>query len=209
MKTKLLDQVGRDRGEVELADGVFAAQPRPDLVHLCVVAQLAARRAGSAKTKTRSEVRGGGRKPYRQKGTGHSRQGTIRAPQWRGGGVAFGPAPRAYCKRIPRKVRRTAMRSALSDKAREEGRLRVIDRLEFGEYRTKRVVEILADLNLLDAKVLFVVDERNDQFVRSAANLSIVTVRHAGNVSLYEVLDADVVVLTEAAAKALEQKLAV
>ncbi|UCH78459.1 MAG: 50S ribosomal protein L4 [Candidatus Coatesbacteria bacterium] len=208
MKTKLIDQVGRDRGEIELADGVFAAEPRPDLVHLCVVAQLAARRAGSAKTKTRSEVRGGGRKPYRQKGTGHSRQGTIRAPQWRGGGVAFGPAPRDYGKRIPRKVRRTAMRSAFSDKARE-GLLRVIDRLDFGEYRTKRVVEILADLNLLDAKVLFVVDERNDHFVRSAANLSIVTVRHPGNVSVYEVLDADVVVLTEAAAKALEQKLAV
>lgn len=208
MKTKLLDQVGRDRGEVELADGVFAAQPRPDLVHLCVVAQLAARRAGSAKTKTRSEVRGGGRKPYRQKGTGHARQGTIRAPQWRGGGVAFGPAPRAYGQRIPRKVRRAAMRSALSDKAREGGLL-LIDRLEFSEYRTKRVVEILADLNLLDAKVLFVVDERNDQFVRSAANLSIVTVRHPGNVSLYEILDADVAVLTEAAAKALEQKLAV
>jgi len=208
MKAKLLDQVGRDRGEIELADGVFAAQPRPDLVHLCVVAQLAARRAGSAKTKTRSEVRGGGKKPYRQKGTGHARQGTTRAPQWRGGGVAFGPAPRAYGQRIPRKVRRAAMRSALSAKARE-GRLRLIDRLDFSEYRTQRVVEILGDLNLLEAKVLFVIDERNDQFARSAANLSIVNVRHPGNVSVYEILDADDVVMTEAAAKALEQKLAV
>jgi large subunit ribosomal protein L4 len=207
MKAKLLDQVGREMGELELADSVFAAEPRPDLVHQCVVAQLAAKRAGSAKAKTRAEARGGGRKPYRQKGTGHARQGSIRSPQWRGGGVAFGPRPRYYGKNVPRKVRRAAFRSALSDKARN-GKLRVIDRLRFDEYRTRSVVEMLADMKLLDAKVLFVVDERNEKFVKSAANVPIVNVRHAGNASVYEVVEADELVMTEAAAKALERRLA-
>ncbi len=207
MKAKLLDQVGRETGELELADSVFAAQARPDLVHQCVVAQLAAKRAGSASAKKRSEVRGGGRKPYRQKGTGHSRQGSIRSPQWRGGGVAFGPRPRGFGKNIPRKVRRAAFRSALSDKARD-GKLRVVEVLRFDEYRTSGVVELLADMNLLDAKVLFLVDERNEKFVKSAANIPIVNVRHPGNVSIYEVVEADELVVTAAAAKALEQRLA-
>jgi large subunit ribosomal protein L4 len=207
MKTKLIDQVGREVGEVELSDSVFAVEARPDLVHLCVVAQLAARRSGSAKVKTRSEVRGGGRKPYRQKGTGHARQGTIRAPQWRGGGVVFGPSPRGYAKRIPRKVRRAALKSALSDKARD-GNMRVVNRLEFDEYRTSGVVEILADMDLLDARVLFVIDEPNEKFVRSARNIPVVGVRHPGNASVYEIMQADAVIITEAAAKALEQRLA-
>jgi large subunit ribosomal protein L4 len=206
MKTKVVDQVGREVGELELADGVFAAEARPDLVHLCVVAQLAAKRAGSAKVKTRGEVRGGGHKPYRQKGTGHARQGTIRAAQWRGGGVVFGPRPRDYGKNIPRKVRRAAFRSALSDKARA-GKMRVLSRLDFDEYRTSGVVEILADMNLLDAKVLFVLDAPNEKFAQSARNLPVVNVRHAGNASVYEILAADEVIMTEAAAKALEQRL--
>ncbi len=207
MKTKLLDQVGREVGEVELADSVFAAAARPDLVHLCVVAQLAAKRAGSAKVKTRGEVRGGGRTPYRQKGPGHARQGTIRAPQGRGGGVVFGPSPRHYGKRIGRKVRRAALRSALSDKARD-GKMRVVDRLDFDEYRTSGVVEILADMDLLDARVLFVIDSPNEKFSKSARNISVVNVRHAGNASVYEIVEADEVVMTEAAAKALGQRLA-
>lgn len=207
MKTKLLDQVGRETGELELADSVFAAEPRPDLVHLCVVAQLAAKRGGSAKVKTRGEARGGGRKPYRQKGTGHARQGSIRSPQWRGGGVAFGPRPRRFGKNIPRKVRRAAFKSALSDKVRN-GKLRVIDRVKFDEYRTKGVVDMLADMKLLDAKVLFVVDGRNEKFIKSAANVPTVNVRHPGNASVYEVVEADELVITEAAAKALEQRLA-
>ena len=207
MKTKLLDQVGREVGEVELADSVFAVATRPDLVHLCVVAQLAAKRAGSAKVKTRGEVRGGGRKPYRQKGTGHARQGTIRAPQWRGGGVVFGPSPRRYGKRIGRKVRRAALKSALSDKARD-GKMRVVNRLDFDEYRTSGVVEILADMDLLDARVLFVIDSPNEKFAKSAHNISVVNVRHPGNASVYEIVEADEVVMTEAAAKALEQRLA-
>ncbi len=207
MKTKLLDHVGRETGELELADSVFAAEPRPDLVHLCVVAQLAAKRAGAAKVKTRAEVRGGGRKPYRQKGPGHSRQGSIRSPQWRGGGVAFGPRPRDYGKNIPRKVRRAALRSVLSDKARA-GKLRVVEALKFDEYRTGAVVELLADMNLLDAKVLFVIDEKNEKFVKSAANVPIVKVRHPGNASVYEVIEADELVMTAAAAKALELRLA-
>ncbi len=194
-------------GEVELADSVFDAAPRPDLVHQCVVAQLAAKRAGAAKAKTRGEVRGGGRKPYRQKGTGHARQGSIRSPQWRGGGVVFGPRPRHYVKNIPRKVRRAALKSALSDKARN-GKLRIIDRLNFDEYRTKGVVDMLADMNLLDAKVLFVVDERNEKFIKSAANVPIVNVRHAGSASVYEIVEAEELVLTEAAAKELQQRLA-
>jgi large subunit ribosomal protein L4 len=207
MKTKLYDQVGREAGEVELADAVFGAAPRPDLVHQCVVAQHAAHRAGSAKTKTRAEVRGGGRKPYRQKGTGHARQGSIRSPQFRGGGVAFGPSPRSYAVNLPRKVRRAALRGALSAMAAEE-RIRVIDGLRFDEYRTQGVVEMLADLKLLDAKVLFIIDEKNEKFVKSAANIPTVSVRHPGNVSVRELAAADALVVTEAAAAALAEQYA-
>ncbi len=207
MKTKLYDQAGREIGAVELTDAVFAAPLRPDLVHLCVVAQLAAKRAGTSKVKSRGEVRGGGRKPYRQKGTGHARQGTNRAPQWRGGGVVFGPVPRGYAKRISRKVRHAAFRSVLSDKAAGD-RMRVVDKLMFDEYRTQGVVEILAGQKFLDAKVLFIVDEKNETFAKSAANIPTVKVRHVGNASVYEVVDADALVVTAAAAELLGRQYA-
>jgi len=207
MKAKLYDQVGREIGEVELADAVFAAPRREDLVHQCVVAQLAAHRAGTAKTKARGEVSGGGRKPFRQKGTGRGRQGSTRSPQWRGGGVVFGPVPRTYVKRVPQKVRRAALRSALSDKT-GDGKLRVIDRLLFDEFRTQGVVEILAGQKFLDAKVLFIIDEKNAKFLKSAANIPTVVIRNPGNASVYEIVGADVLVVTAAAAQLLGEKFA-
>jgi len=207
MKTGLYDQLGRKVGDFELADAVFAAPRRSDLVQLCVTAQLAARRAGTAQVKNRAAVSGGGRKPYRQKGTGHARQGSTRAPQWRGGGVVFGPVPRHYEKHIPRKVRHAAFRAVLSDKA-AGGKVRVIDRLLFDEFRTRGVIEILAGHHFLDAKVLFILDERNEKFEKSAANIPTVAVRHAGNASVYEIVAADALVVTAAAAAALAEKYA-
>ena len=204
MEAKLYDQVGREIGVVDLADAVFGAPARPDLIHQLVVAQLAAKRAGTAKVKTRGEVRGGGRKPFRQKGTGHARQGSIRSAQHRGGGVVFGPTPRSYVSRVPRKVRRAALRSALSVK-HQEGKLRVVDQIRLDEFKTRAVVDILADLKLLDARVLFLLDERNEKFVRSAANIPTVNVRAATNASVYEIMHADEVVVTQAAAAQLAE----
>lgn len=205
MKTELYDQAGRVIGEVELADAVFGVTPRADLIHQCVVAQLAARRAGTAKVKTKGEVAGGGKKPYRQKGTGHARQGSTRSAQWRGGGVIFGPVPRDYTQRVPRKIRRAALASALSDKAQNK-RLHVLKELSFTKYRTQNVVELLGDLKLLDATVLFIINEPNEFLVKSAANIPTVNVRHAGNASVYEVVAADAVVITEDAAAALARR---
>jgi len=202
MKAKLFDQVGREVGTVDLADAVFGAPARADLVHRAVVAQLAAKRAGTAKTKGRGEVAGGGRKPYRQKGTGHARQGSIRAGHFRGGGVTFGPAPRDYCQRLPRKERRAALRAALSAK-QADGALRVIERLDFGRFKTRAVVEMLADLKLLESRVLFIVDEKNDFFVKSAANIPTVLVRAPHAASVYDIVLADRLVVTRAAADAL------
>jgi len=202
MKTKLYDQVGREVGEVELADAVFGIEPRADVVHQRVVAQLAAKRAGTVKVKSRGEVRGGGRKPYRQKGTGHARQGSSRSPHFRGGGVVFGPVPRDHRQRFPRKMRRLALASALSDKA-AAGSLKVVDRIACDEYKTRAVVDLLADMKLLDARVLFILDERNEKFVKSAANIPSVDIRGAANASVYEIVRADAVVITRAAAEQL------
>jgi large subunit ribosomal protein L4 len=207
MKTTLYDQVGREVGSVELADAVFGAAARPDLVHRAVVAQLAAKRAGTAKVKSRGEVAGGGRKPYRQKGTGHARQGSIRAPHFRGGGVTFGPSPRFYDQRLSRKVRRAALRAALSDK-HASGKLRVVDRLDFSKYKTRAVVELLADLKLLESRVLIIVDEKNDFLVRSAANVPTVTVRAYDAASVYEIVGADDVVLSRGAAERMGKEYA-
>lgn len=207
MKTDLYDQFGRRLGEYELPDAVFAAPVREDIVHLCVTAQLAAARAGTAKAKNRAAVSGGGRKPYRQKGTGHARQGSIRAPQWRGGGVVFGPVPRTYEKKIPKKVRHAAFRAVLSDKA-ARNMLRVIDKLVFDEYRTRGVVEMLDGHRFLDAKVLFILENKNEKFAKSADNLPTVEVRHVGNASVYEIVAADALVVTAEAARMLGEKYA-
>jgi large subunit ribosomal protein L4 len=200
MKYQMLNQEGGEVGKVDLNDKVFAAEVREDLVHELVVAQLAAKRAASAHTKGRSQVAGGGAKPYRQKGTGHARQGTIRAVHYRGGGVTFGPTnARNYKKNIPRKVRRRALISCLSDKVNRKD-LKVLDKIESSEYKTKNVVRILDDLDLAGKKVLFLIGEKNDFFVNSARNIPGVKTVFAGSVNVYDLIYHENLVMTKSAA---------
>jgi large subunit ribosomal protein L4 len=203
MEVKVYNQSGKEVGTMDLEGRVFGVEPREDLVHQAIVAQLAAKRSVSASTKNRSSVRGGGAKPYRQKGTGRARQGTIRAGHYRGGGVIFGPTPeRNYNKKIPAKARRTALKSCLSDKAKND-RLKVLDKIEFTEYKTKVALGILEDLGLDGLKVLFVVNEKNGYLSKSVANITGVKVIYTGSVNVYDLLYHDYLVLTRAAAEIL------
>lgn len=205
MRVTVYNQAGEEVGKMNLDEAVFGIEPRPDVVHRVVIAQLAAKRAASASTKNRSAVRGGGAKPYRQKGTGRARQGSIRAGHYRGGGVIFGPTPdRNYKKKIPVKVRRLAMRSCLSDKVRD-ARLRVLDAINFSGYSTKSAVKILDDLQFAGSKVMFVVNVKNGYFSKSVANLPGVEVAYAGSLTVYDVLYYDYLVLTKEAVKALTE----
>jgi large subunit ribosomal protein L4 len=200
MKITVYNQSGEEVGKMDLEDRVFGIEPREELVHKAVIAQLASKRSASASTKNRAAVRGGGAKPYRQKGTGRARQGTIRAGHYRGGGVIFGPTPeRNYSKKIPAKARRLALNSCFSDKVRNY-RLKVLDKIDFSEYKTKAVLEILRNLEIESSKVLFVVDEKNGYFSKSAANIPGVKVLYAGSINVYDLLYNDYVVLTREAA---------
>ncbi len=193
-------------GSVELSPAVFEAAVKPHLFHAEVRRQLARRRAGTHSTKNRSAVSGGGSKPWRQKGTGRARQGTNRAPQWAGGGVVFGPVPRSYEHSLPKKVRRAALRGALSQRL-QEGAVTVLEALELDAYKTKRVVEIRGGLGLGGCTVLSVIDEPNAYVERSARNLHGVGVIRAGGLNVYDVLRHDKLVMTRAALAAVEERL--
>jgi large subunit ribosomal protein L4 len=193
-------------GQVSLDPVVFEAPVRPHLFHAEVRRQLALRRAGTHSTKSRAFVSGGGVKPYRQKGTGRARQGTIRAPQWAGGGVVFGPVPRGYSHRLPKKVRRAALRGAVSLRC-GEGALLVVDDLAIGEFKTKRVREILEHLGLGGASVLFVIADADPHFEKSAGNLPGVAVVRAAGLNVYDVLRHEKLVLTREAVAAVEARL--
>lgn len=194
-------------GSVELDPEVFEAPVRPHLFHAEVRRQLARRRAGTHSTKNRSRVSGGGAKPYRQKGTGRARQGSIRAPQYAGGGVVFGPVPRSYEHDLPKKVRRAALRSALSLRLSEEA-VTVVEALELGEYRTRRMVERLGELGLGEASVLVVLAE-SDPFVElSARNLPWVGVIRAEGLNVYDVLRFERLLLTREALEIVQRRLA-
>ena len=186
---------GGRAASVELHEGVFGIEPNVGVMHQVVTAQLAAARAGTHSTKTRGEVSGGGAKPWRQKGTGRARQGSIRAPQWRGGGVAHGPKPRSYRQRTPKKMVRLALRSALSDRA-AEGKILVIDEWGFDAPRTKDAVAALGALKT-DGRVLVVVEGRDDVAARSFRNLPDVHVLPARELNAYDVLCCDWVVFTK------------
>ncbi len=190
------DVAGTERGEVELEPSIFGIQPNLAVLHQVVTAQLAATRAGTQSTRTRAEVRGGGAKPYRQKGTGRARQGSLRAPQYVGGGVALGPKPRSYRQRTPKKMVKLALASALSDRA-AEGRIVLVDRWPWERPRTK---DALAALDALDlgGRVLAVLDREDVVAARSFANLPEVDTVTAGELSAYHVLRADWVVFTDA-----------
>ena len=218
MKFDVIDRNGNKVSEIELSDAVFGITPNEKAVHIAVVNFLANQRqgtqntkirkevsGGTQNTKIRKEVSGGGKKPWRQKGTGHARQGSIRAPQWTHGGVALGPKPRSYSYHINNKVRRLALLSVLSDKA-ANGNMIVVDSLAVEGYKTKAVVEML---NAIGAgKKNLVVNETVDPiFVKSAANIQGVKTTFAGSVNTYDVLNADKLIISQGAAKKLEEVL--
>lgn len=201
----VLDMNGKKVSTVELSDAVFGITPNEKAVHAAVVNFLANQRQGTQSTKTRSEVRGGGRKPWRQKGTGHARQGSIRAPQWTHGGVALGPKPRDYSYRINRKVKRLAILSALSAKA-AAGDMILVDNLSVAEYKTKTVVNMLNALGV-SKKALIVTPVVEAKLVKSAANIPGVVTTVATSVNTYDVVNADKFILSVDAAKKLEEVL--
>lgn len=197
MNVKVFNQNGEEVGTVDLKPELFDIEPNEAVVHQYIVNLLARRRQGNASTRGRSEVRGGGRKPWRQKGTGRARAGTIRSPLWRGGGIVFGPKPRSYGSNMPRKMKRLAIRSVFSDKARSE-RIKVLDKIELEQIKTKAVAGMMTRLDL-DGKKCLVLDEgRNDKLALSCRNLPKVQYRRAALANGYDLLNADYVLITKA-----------
>ena len=194
-RVDVLNAGGKKAGSVELPEEIFGVQVNVPVMHRVVRAQLAAARAGTHSTKTRAEVRGGGRKPWRQKGTGRARQGSIRAPQWRGGGVVFGPTPRDHSLRVNKKEKVLALRSALTDR-HAGGNLVVLDGLDFEEPKTARAVELLDTVGLGGRKLLFVVDGLEEAAIKSFRNLPAVHLITFDQLNTYDVLNSDTVVFT-------------
>jgi large subunit ribosomal protein L4 len=194
-KVDVVDARGKKSGSVDLPDDVFGVQVNVPVMHRVVRAQLAAARAGTHSTKTRSEVRGGGRKPWRQKGTGRARQGSIRAPQWTGGGVVFGPKPRDHELRVNKKEKALALRSALTDR-RAGGNLKVLDALDFDVPKTAEAVALLQALGIAERKLLLVVDGLEEAAIKSFRNLPAVHLLTFDQLNTYDVLSCDVLVFT-------------
>jgi large subunit ribosomal protein L4 len=193
--TPLFDKTGAEAGTIDLPDALFAAPVNTAVMHQAVVAQLAARRAGTAATKTRAMVRGGGRKPYRQKGTGRARQGTRSAPHYAGGGVVFGPTPRSYAQRLPKRMRRLALVGALTAKF-DDGVIKIVSDLALDEIKTKSLVGHLAALQA-SGKVLLVEDGKNEALELSARNVPGLVVIRSDSLNVVDVIDADAIVITE------------
>lgn len=202
-KLDLYTMKGDRKGEIEVSDEIFALEPNQDLLHRAVVIQLGNKRQGTHKAKDRSEVRGGGRKPYRQKGTGRARQGSIRSPLKIGGGVTFGPLPRSYRKTMPKKMRRQALKSALSACVQGEKML-VLDELQLQEIKTKAIAELLNNLKL-DKSTLVILDSKNKVVELSARNIPGVTVEYVNTINVYDLLKHDKVLMTEASIRKLEE----
>lgn len=198
---KVIDQKGKDAGEVTLNDKVFGIKPNESVVFDAIIRQRAGKRQGTSKVKNRSAVRGGGKKPWKQKGTGRARQGSIRSPQWRGGGVVFGPTPRSYAYSMPRKQRRLAIKSVLSQKLLDED-LIVLDQLTMSAPKTKEFKSLLDSLKI-EGKVLVVSDDKNVQL--SAKNLPNVKVITANGLNVEDVVDYDKLVLTKEAIEKIEK----
>jgi len=202
MQVSLRNIDGETVGEIELREDVFEIPVNMPVMHQAFVRQQANARLGTASTKTRSQVRGGGRKPWRQKGTGRARQGTIRAPQWRGGGTVFGPHPRSYTQAMPRKMRRLALRSALSSKAAED-RIIVLDSLELETPQTKRMIEVLGNLGV-SSTALVLLSERNENVERAINNLTGVKTLRANYLNIRDLLGFDYVVMPVDALEVIE-----
>ncbi len=199
----VFDKTGKKVSDIALSDAIFAITPNASAMHLCVVAYLANQRQGTQSTLTRAEVRGGGKKPWRQKGSGRARQGSIRSPQWIHGGVALGPKPREYGKTVNKKVRRLAMKSALSSKVAAE-ELIVLDSLEMKEIKTKEVVSVLKALET-GKKVLIVLPEKNETVYRSARNIKGVKTTLVSTLNVYDILNCDSLVVLKDAVSKIEE----
>ena len=199
----VVDTTGKKVGDLTLSDAVFGIEPNADVMHLAVVNYLANQRQGTQSTLTRTEVSGGGRKPWRQKGTGHARQGSIRAPQWRHGGIALGPKPRDYSYTLNKKVRRLALKSALSDKVLT-GSLIVLDALTLDGYKTRPVADCLKAIGAAK-KTLIVLPENDAVAVKSAANIAGVKTAQVNTINTYDILHADSLVIVKDAVAKLEE----
>ena len=193
---------GKEVGTIELNDAVFGVEVNEHLVHMAVVAQLANKRQGTQKAKTRSEVSGGGRKPWRQKGTGHARQGSTRAPQWTGGGVVFAPVPRDYSFKMNKKEKRAALKSALSSRV-AENKFIVVDEIKFDEIKTKKFQEVLNNLNV--NKALVVLEDGNTNVEISARNIANVKTARTNTINVFDILKYNTVIATKAAVATIEE----
>jgi large subunit ribosomal protein L4 len=204
MTAKVYNQDGKEVGVADLKPEVFGVEPNEALVHQYIVNLLARHRQGNSSTKARSDVRGGGRKPYRQKGTGRARAGTIRSPLWRGGGTTFGPTPRSYGSKIPKKMKRLALQSILSDRAKAE-RIKIVEEIKFEAPRTKSMTSLLTQLDL-DGKKCLILDEGiNPNLALSCRNIQRVAYCRAALANGYDLLDADFVVMTKAGLQKVEE----
>ncbi len=202
-KVNVLDMAGKVVGDLNLSDAVFGIEPNQYVIHAAVVNYLANQRQGTQSTLTRTEVRGGGRKPWKQKGTGHARQGSIRAPQWTHGGIALGPKPRDYSYSLNKKVKRLAIKSVLSDKVNNQN-LIVLDSLVVETIKTKTVVNMLNALGA-DKKAIIVMGEQNNNVIKSANNIPGVKTALTNTINVYDLINADKVIITKDAALKLEE----
>ena len=202
-KVALYNINGEQVGSIELSDNVFGIQINQHVLHEAVINQQANMRQGTQSTKTRGEVRGGGIKPWRQKGTGRARQGSIRAPQWIKGGIALGPKPRSYKYSLPKKVKRLAMKSALSSKT-QDNNIMVIEDLKFAEIKTKQMIELLGKMDV-SSKVLIVLAEKNEQVMKSARNIPGVKTSLVNTLNVYDIMKFDKFIITKDAVKKVEE----
>ena len=201
-KVSVLNMEGKQVDEIELNDAVFGVEVKENLVHQAVLSQLANNRQGTQKAKTRSEVSGGGRKPWRQKGTGHARQGSTRAPQWTGGGVVFAPVPRDYSFKMNKKEKRAALKSVLTDRV-NENKFIVVDDIKFEAPKTKDFVKMMNNLNV--SKALVVLKDNDGNAVMSAKNIPTVKTALTNTINVYDILKYDVVVIDKAAVATIEE----
>ncbi|MGY3667234.1 MAG: 50S ribosomal protein L4 [Roseburia sp. 1XD42-69] len=198
----VLNMQGNEVGTMDLNDAIFGVEVNEHLVHMAVVQQLANNRQGTQKAKTRSEVCGGGRKPWRQKGTGHARQGSIRAPQWTGGGVVFAPTPRDYSFKLNKKEKRAALKSALTSRV-QENKFIVVDELKFDEIKTKKFAEVMKNLNV--EKALVVLNDNDVNVVKSAANIPTIKTASTATINVFDILKYNTVVVTKAAVETIQE----
>ena len=201
-KVSVYNMEGKEVETIDLSDAVFGVEVNEHLIHMAVVQQLANNRQGTQKAKTRSEVSGGGRKPWRQKGTGHARQGSTRAPQWTGGGVVFAPVPRDYSFKLNRKEKRLALKSALTSRV-QESKLIVVDELKFDEIKTKKFQAVMDNLKV--NKALVVLNDNDQNVVMSAKNIPTVQTALTNTINVYDIMKAGTVILTKDAAKSIEE----